>query len=115
MTMFLVMLPRNPFPENFYQLHDVFRSSDHIHRMIKLNLVAGANFDLAWIRKWKPHTDFETISRGFPAHRSRRVLMRAHVDSMLELAKRMINQLLEADASFFQEQHYLDPILSGPK
>jgi hypothetical protein len=34
---------------------------------------------------------------------------------MLEPAKRMINQLLEADATFFQEQHYLDHILSRPK
>jgi hypothetical protein len=114
MTMFLVMLPTNPFPENFHQLLDIFRSSDHIHRMIRLNLVAGANFALAWIQKWKPQTNFETISRGFPAHRSRRVLMRSHVDATLEPAKRMIIRLLEADVSFFQEQHYLDPILLGP-
>jgi hypothetical protein len=83
--------------------------------MIRLNLLAGANFALAWIRKWKPQTNFETISHGFPAHRSWRVLMQAHVDATLESAKRMINQLLEADASFFQEQHYLDHLLSGPE
>jgi hypothetical protein len=53
-TMFSVMLPRNPFLENFHQLLDTFRSSDRIHHLIKLNLVAGANFALAWIRKWKP-------------------------------------------------------------
>jgi hypothetical protein len=40
--------------------------------------------------------------------------MRAHVDGTLEPVKRMISRLLEADASFFQEQHYLDPLLSGP-
>jgi hypothetical protein len=40
--------------------------------------------------------------------------MRAHVDAMLEPTKRMINWLLEASAIFFQEQHYLDPLLSGP-
>jgi hypothetical protein len=45
--MFSVMLPRNPFPGNFHQLLDVFiRSSDRIHRMIRLNLVAGANLIL---------------------------------------------------------------------
>jgi hypothetical protein len=36
------MIPRNPFPENFCQLLDTFRSSEHIHRLIKLNLDAGA-------------------------------------------------------------------------
>jgi hypothetical protein len=73
--MFLVMLLRNPFPENFCQLLDTFRSSERIHHLIKVNLVAGANFALAWIRKWKPQTDFETISCGFPPHRSKRFLM----------------------------------------
>jgi hypothetical protein len=40
--------------------------------------------------------------------------MRANVDATLEPAERMINQLLEADARFFQEHHYLDPLLWGP-
>jgi hypothetical protein len=43
-TMFSVMLPRNPPPENFGQLLKVFRMSRHIHRLIELNLIAGANF-----------------------------------------------------------------------
>jgi hypothetical protein len=113
-TMFLVILPRILFPKNFRQLLSTFRTSEHIHRLIRLNHLAGANFALAWIQKWKPQTDFETISRGFPPHRSKRVLMRAHVDATLEPAKRMISRVLEADASFVQEQHYLDPLLSGP-
>jgi hypothetical protein len=45
------MLPRNPPPENFGQLLDVFRMSRHVHRLIELNLVVGANFALGWIRK----------------------------------------------------------------
>jgi hypothetical protein len=40
--------------------------------------------------------------------------MRAHVDSTLEPAKRIIDRLLEADAKFFEEHCYLDPLLSGP-
>jgi hypothetical protein len=48
-TMFSVMLPRNPFLENFCQVLDTFKSSQRIHRLIKLNLIAGANFSLAWI------------------------------------------------------------------
>jgi hypothetical protein len=76
--------------------------------------VAGANFALGWVRKWHPHTNFDAISQGFPPHRSRVVLMRAHVDSTLEPAKRIIDRLLEADAKFFEEHRYLDPLLSGP-
>jgi hypothetical protein len=49
-TMYSVMLPRNPLPGSFTHLLDVFRSSHRIHRLIELNLVAGANFALGWIR-----------------------------------------------------------------
>jgi hypothetical protein len=45
-TMFSVMLPRNPPPKNFGQLLEVFKTSRRIHRLIELNLVAGANFTL---------------------------------------------------------------------
>jgi hypothetical protein len=45
-TMYSVMLPRNPLPGSFKQLLDDFRSSQRIHRLIVLNLVAGANFAL---------------------------------------------------------------------
>jgi hypothetical protein len=45
-TMYSVMLPRNPPPENFGQLLKVFRTSRRSHRLIELILVAGANFAL---------------------------------------------------------------------
>jgi hypothetical protein len=45
-TMHSVMLPRNPLPGSFTQLLEVFKSSQRIHRLIELNLVAGANFAL---------------------------------------------------------------------
>jgi hypothetical protein len=53
-TMYFVMLLRNPLPGSFKQLLDVFRTSQRIHRLIELNLVAGANFALGWICKWHP-------------------------------------------------------------
>jgi hypothetical protein len=43
-TMYSIMLPRNPPPENFKHLLDTFRSSHRIHRLIELNLVAGCQF-----------------------------------------------------------------------
>jgi hypothetical protein len=45
-TMHSLMLPRNPLPATFPLLLDTFRSSQRIHRLIELNLVAGANFAL---------------------------------------------------------------------
>jgi hypothetical protein len=40
-TMYSIALPRNPPPENFGQLLDVFRTSRRVHCLIELNLVAG--------------------------------------------------------------------------
>jgi hypothetical protein len=48
-TMYSVVLPHNPPPQNFGTLLDVFRTSRHVHRLIELKLVASANFALGWI------------------------------------------------------------------
>jgi hypothetical protein len=45
-TMYSVVLPCNPPPQNFGQLLNVFKTSRRVHRLIELNLVAGANFAL---------------------------------------------------------------------
>jgi hypothetical protein len=111
-TMFSVMLPRNPPRENFGQLLEVFKVSRRIHRLIELNLVAGANSALGWVHKWHSKLNFNTISWGLPPpQRSRSVVMRVHMDATLEPARRMITKLLEADANFFHEYHYLNPLL----
>jgi hypothetical protein len=60
------MLPRNHFLMNFRELLDVFKTSRRIHHLIELNLFAGANFALAWVRKWHPQLDFNNISQGLP-------------------------------------------------
>jgi hypothetical protein len=110
--MFSVMLPRNPPPENFGQLLEVFRASRRIHRLIELNLIAGANFALGWIRKWHPRLNFSTMSLGLPSsQRFRTVALQIHMDATLQPARRMIVRLLEADAKFFHEYHYLNPLL----
>jgi hypothetical protein len=111
-TMFLVMLPKNPLPENFGQLLKVFKTSQRIHQLIELNLVAGANFTLGWVPKWHLNMTFNTISRGLPPRqRSRSSVMRVHMDAILEPARRMITKLLEADADFFSRYHYLNPLM----
>jgi hypothetical protein len=40
--------------------------------------------------------------------------MQAHMNAKIEPARRIIARLLEADAQFVREHHYLDPLLAGP-
>jgi hypothetical protein len=106
--MYLVMLPRNPPPESFKQLVDVFRSSQRIHHLIELNLVAGANLALGWIRKWHPRLNYSSMSLSLPPGRA---TLRVHMDAPLQPARRIIARLLQEDARFFREHHYLNPLL----
>jgi hypothetical protein len=106
-TMYSVMLPRNPPPENFKQLLDAFRSSQRIHHLIELNLVAGANFALGWIHKWHPRLNYSSMSLSFPPGR---VKLQVHMDATLQLARRIIARLLREDAGFFREYHYSNPL-----
>jgi hypothetical protein len=107
-TMYSIMLPRNPPPESFKQLLDAFRSSQLIHHLIELNLVAGANFALGWIRKWHPRLNYSSMSLSFPLGR---VKLQVHMDAMLQPARRIFGRLLQEDASFFREHHYLNPLM----
>jgi hypothetical protein len=106
-TMYSIMLPRNPPPENFKQLLDAFRSSQRIHRLIELNLVPGANFALGWIRKWHPRLNYSSMSLSFPPGR---VKLQVHMDATLQPTRRIIARLLREDAGFFCEYHYLNPL-----
>jgi hypothetical protein len=106
-TMYSVMPPRNPPLENFKQLLDAFRSSQRIHRLIELNLVAGANFALGWIHKWHPRLNYSSMSLSFPPGG---VKLRVHMDATLQPARRIIARLLREDAGFFREHHYLNPL-----
>jgi hypothetical protein len=106
-TMYSVMLPRNPLPGSFSQLLDAFRSSQRIHRLIELNLVAGANFALGWIRKWHPRLNYSSMSLSFPPGGAS---LRVHLEATLQPARRIIARLLREDAAFFHEHHYLDPL-----
>jgi hypothetical protein len=90
-TMYSVMLPRNPPPRSFKQLLDVFKSSQRIHRLIELNLVAGTNFALGWIRKWHPRLNYSSMLLSYPP---RGVRLQVHMDAALQPARRIIARLL---------------------
>jgi hypothetical protein len=107
-TMYSVVRPRNPPPENIGQLLDVFRTSRRVHRLIELNLVAGANFALGWIGKWHPRLNYSSISLSLPPGQA---TLRVHMDATLQPARRIIARLLQEDAAFFCEYHYLNPLL----
>jgi hypothetical protein len=107
MTMYSVMLPRNPLPRSFPQPLDAFRSSQQIHRLIELNLVVGANFALGWTRKWPPRLNYSSMSLSMPPGGAR---LRVHMDATLQPARRLIARLLREDAMFFHEHHYLNPL-----
>jgi hypothetical protein len=106
-TMHSVMLPLNPMPATFPLLIDVFRSSQRIHRLIELNLVAGANFALGWVRKWQPRLNYSSMSLSYPPGEAS---LRVHLESTLQPARRIIARLLQEDSAFFREFHYLDPL-----
>jgi hypothetical protein len=97
-TMYSIMLPRNPMPSDFRQLLETFRMSQRIHLLIRTNLVAGANFALRWMRKWKPYFNFERMSRGLPPGRG---TVGIHMAATLEPARRIISRLLQEAARFF--------------
>jgi hypothetical protein len=41
-------------------------------------------------------------------------MMQAHMNATIDPARRIIAHLLEDDAGFFREHHYLDSLLAGP-
>jgi hypothetical protein len=106
-TMYSVTLPCNPLPGSFPRLLDAFRSSQRIHRLIELNLVAGANFALGWTRKWHPRLNYSSMSLSMPPGGAR---LQVHMDATLQPARRLIARLLREDSAFFREHHYLDPL-----
>jgi hypothetical protein len=106
-TMYSIMLPRNPLPGSFKELLNVFRSSQRIHRLIEHNLVAGANFAIGWIHKWYPRLNYSSMSLSYPPGGVR---LQVHMDATLQPARRIIARLLQEDARFFREHHYLNPL-----
>jgi hypothetical protein len=83
---------------------------------VKLQLIAGAQLALAWVRIWKPKLNIDEISQGFPPKRETKlgVCMSRQYKAIDEPAKRKIDRLLQADATYSEDLHYLDPILSDP-
>jgi hypothetical protein len=85
-------------PRDFRQLLETFRTSQRVYLLIKLNLIAGPNFALGWMRKWNPRLNFDRLSQSLPLGR---ITVGIHMDATLEPARRIISRLLQEDARFF--------------
>jgi hypothetical protein len=88
-TMYSVMLPRNPLPRDFRQLLETFRTSQQVHLLIKLNLIASANFALGWMQKWHPRLNYDSMLEGLPPGRA---TLGVHMDATLQPARRIISR-----------------------
>jgi hypothetical protein len=69
--------------------------------------VAGANFAIGWIRKWHSRLNYSSMSLSYPPGGGR---LGVHMDATLQPARRIIARLLQEDARFFYEHHYLNPL-----
>jgi hypothetical protein len=98
------------FPRILHQriLGNYLMFSRRADALIELNLVAGANFTLGWIRKWHPRLNYSSMSLSLPLGPA---MLQVHMDATHQPARSIIARLLEADASFFHEYHYLNPLL----
>jgi hypothetical protein len=59
--------------------------------------VAGANFALGWIHKWRPRLNYSSMSLSFPPGG---VKLQVDMDATLQPARRIIARLLRGDAGF---------------
>jgi hypothetical protein len=75
--------------------------------LIKLNLIAGANFALGWMRKWHPRLNYDSMSQDLPPGHA---TLGVHMDATLQPARQIISSLLQEDARFFCEHHYMNPL-----
>jgi hypothetical protein len=87
-------------------LLETFKTSQRVHLLINLNLITGANFALGWMQKWHPRLNYDWMSEGLPLGHA---TLGVHMDATQQPARRIISRLLQEDARFFREHHYLNP------
>jgi hypothetical protein len=103
------MFPRNPQPENLTKLMDKFKDVRNIHDFVKAQMVAGAKFALIWLKICHSKLDLDKVVDGFRLKMShRRVNIDWHNAVVSPVTKKMIDELLKVDTSFFKEYRYDD-------
>jgi hypothetical protein len=103
------MFPRNPQPENLTELMDKFKHMRNIHDFVKAQMVAGAKLALIWLKTCNLKLDLDKIVETFYLKSSKRKInIDKHNAIVSPIAKKMIDELLRVDATFFKEYRYDD-------
>ena len=102
------MFPRNPQPETFAELMELFKDTKNIHSFIKAQMVAGAKFALVWVRIHSPNLDIDKVAEGLmlSAMKKRKTKLDKHIEAVTGPAEKMIDRLLESDKRFFKDYRY---------
>ena len=78
------MFPRNPQPETFETLMNLFKDTKNIHRFIKAQMVAGAKFALVWVRIHAPKIDVAKVAEGMMLRdkSKKKVKLEKHIEAV---------------------------------
>jgi hypothetical protein len=103
------MFPWNPRPENLTELMDKFKDVHNIHDFVKAQMVAGAKFALIWLKVCHSKLDLDKVCESLLLKMSKRKI---NIDkrnaAVSPVAKKMIDELLKVDTTFFKEYRYDD-------
>jgi hypothetical protein len=86
-----------------------FKDVHSIHDFVKAHMVVGAKVALIWLKICHSKLDFGNLVDTFYIKMSkRRVNVDKHNATVSPVAKKMIDELLRVDATFFKEFWYDD-------
>ena len=103
------MFPRNAPIQGLDALLRKFSHAEDIRRFVRIQLVAGAKFALAWVLVHHSRLDLDALSRGLPSRRDPRgPRMDKFYEKAREPALRIVRKLLEADGEYFTSFRYAD-------
>jgi hypothetical protein len=86
-----------------------FKDMHSIHDFVKAQMVVGAKVVLIWLKIFHSKLDFRNVVDTFYLKMSKRTVNAdMHNAAVSPIAKKMIDELLRVDATFFKEFRYDD-------
>jgi hypothetical protein len=86
-----------------------FKDMHSIHDFVKAQMVVGAKVVLIWLKIFHSKLDFRNVVDTFYLKMSKRTVNAdMHNAAVSPVAKKMIDELLRVDATFFKEFRYDD-------
>jgi hypothetical protein len=103
------MFPRNPQPDNLFELMSKFKDVRSIHGFVKAHMIAGAKLALIWLKICHSKLDFNKIVETFYLKASKKKIKVDKHDAVVSpVAEIMVDGLLRVDTGFFKEFRYDD-------